>query len=156
MCAQVVLARSGQAPNHTPQLSLRQPHARSINHQTTWGHALNDAYSCTPMRAISYSTARAQLAGTMNKVCEDHEPVVITRRGEPSVVMLSPEDDKAMEETSYLLRSPANAQRLLRSIASLNSGGGEEHNDAMPWLATGLVASTTSIESFTPSTTASC
>ena len=80
------------------------------------------------MHAISYSTARAQLAGTMNKVCEDHEPVVITRRGEPSVVMLSLEDYKAMEETSYLLRSPANAQRLLGSIASLNSGGGEEHN----------------------------
>jgi antitoxin YefM len=80
------------------------------------------------MHAISYTTARAQLAGTMNKVCEDHEPVVITRRGEPSVVMLSLEDYKAMEETSYLLRSPANAQRLLRSIASLNSGGGEEHN----------------------------
>ena len=53
----------------------------------------------------------------MNKVCENHEPVVITRRGE--------------EETTFLLRSPANAQRLLRSIACLNSGGGEEH-DLLP------------------------
>ncbi|MCP9774049.1 type II toxin-antitoxin system prevent-host-death family antitoxin [Cyanobium sp. HWJ4-Hawea] len=79
------------------------------------------------MNAISYSMARAQLAGTMNKVCEDHEPVVITRRGEPAVVMLSLEDYRAMEETTYLLRSPANAQRLLSSIASLNSGGGEDH-----------------------------
>ena len=79
------------------------------------------------MNAISYSTARAQLAGTMNQVCEDHEPVVITRRGEPAVVMLSLEDYKALEETSYLLRSPENAQRLMRSIASLNSGQGEEH-----------------------------
>lgn len=69
------------------------------------------------MDAISYSTARPHLAGTMNKVCENHEPVVITRRGE--------------EETSFLLRSPANAQRLLRSIACLNSGGGEEH-DLLP------------------------
>ena len=49
------------------------------------------------MEAISYSTARAHLAGTMNKVRENHEPVVITRRGE--------------EETTFLLRSPANAQR---------------------------------------------
>ena len=69
------------------------------------------------MDAISYSTARAHLAGTMNKVCENHEPVVITRRGE--------------EETTFLLRSAANAQRLLRSIACLNSGGGEEH-DLLP------------------------
>ena len=84
-----------------------------------------------PMNAISYSTARAHLAGTMNQVCEDHEPVVITRRGEPAVVMLSLEDYKAMEETSYLLRSPANAQRLMRSITSLNSNQGEEH-DLLP------------------------
>ena len=83
------------------------------------------------MQAISYSAARAQLAGTMNRVCEDHEPVVITRRGEPAVVMLSLEDYKAMEETTYLLRSPANAQRLLSAIGSLNSGGGEEH-DLLP------------------------
>ena len=83
------------------------------------------------MDAISYSTARAHLAGTMNKVCENHEPVVITRRGEPAVVMLSLADYKAMEETTFLLRSPANAQRLLRSIASLSSGGGEEH-DLLP------------------------
>jgi antitoxin YefM len=69
------------------------------------------------MDAISYSTARAHLAGTMNKVCENHEPVVITSRGE--------------KETTFLLRSPANAQRLLRSIACLNSGGGEEH-DLLP------------------------
>jgi antitoxin YefM len=78
------------------------------------------------MHAISYSTARAQLTGTMNKVCDDHEPMVITRRGEPVVVILSLEDYKAMEKTTYLLRSPANAQRLLRSISSLTSGG-EDH-----------------------------
>ena len=42
-------------------------------------------------------------------------------------MILSLEDYKAMEETTYLLGSPANAQRLLRSIASLNSGGGEDH-----------------------------
>jgi len=53
----------------------------------------------------------------MNKVCENHEPVVITHRGE--------------DATTFLLRSAANAQRLLRSIACLNSGGGEEH-DLLP------------------------
>jgi antitoxin YefM len=79
------------------------------------------------MDAISYTAARANLAGTMSRVCDDHEPVVISRRGEPSVVMLSLEDFQALEETAYLLRSPANARRLLRSIASLEAGQGQEH-----------------------------
>ncbi|MCP9886720.1 type II toxin-antitoxin system prevent-host-death family antitoxin [Cyanobium sp. ATX 6A2] len=78
------------------------------------------------MDAISYTAARANLAGTMSRVCDDHEPVVITRRGEPAVVMLSLEDFKALEETAYLLRSPANAQRLLQSIAALEAGRGKE------------------------------
>ena len=78
------------------------------------------------MDAISYSAARAKLASTMDRVCEDHEPLIITRNGEPSVVMLSLEDYNALEETAHLLRSPVNAQRLLRAIAALESGGGEE------------------------------
>ena len=74
------------------------------------------------MDAITYSTARANLARTMDRVCEHHEPVIITRNGEQAVVMLSLEDYKALEETSYLLRSPANARRLLASIEQLASG----------------------------------
>ena len=65
------------------------------------------------MDAITYSNARANLANTMNRVCEDHEPLIITRNSEQSVVMLSLEDFNALEETAYLLRSPANARRLL-------------------------------------------
>jgi antitoxin YefM len=76
------------------------------------------------MDAMTYSTARANLAGVMNRVCEDHEPLIITRNGEQSVVMLSLDDYKALEETAYLLRTPANARRLLTSIAQLNSGEG--------------------------------
>ncbi|QDA56452.1 type II toxin-antitoxin system Phd/YefM family antitoxin [Thermomonas aquatica] len=76
------------------------------------------------MDAITYSTARANLADTMDRVCEDHEPIIITRNGEQAVVMMSLEDFKALEETSYLLRSPKNARRLLESIASLESGNG--------------------------------
>lgn len=78
------------------------------------------------MDAISYSAARANLAKTMDRVCEDHEPVIITRNGEQSVVMLSLEDYKALEETAYLLRSPANARRLLASVAQLTEGKGTE------------------------------
>jgi antitoxin YefM len=62
----------------------------------------------------------------MKKVCESHDPVIITRQKEDSVVMLSLEDFKALEETSYLLRVPANARRLLESIAELEKGGGSE------------------------------
>jgi antitoxin YefM len=78
------------------------------------------------MDAISYSTARANLATTMNRVCEDHEPLIITRNGQPSVVMLSLEDFTALEETSYLLRSPTNAKRLMTAIEQLTAGKGTE------------------------------
>jgi antitoxin YefM len=71
------------------------------------------------MDSISYTKARAQLAKTMDDVCESHEPVIITRGGEESVVMISLEDYKALEETAYLLRSPRNARRLIEAIAEL-------------------------------------
>lgn len=78
------------------------------------------------MDAISYTAARANLASTMKKVCDDHSPVIITRKSESPVVMLSLEDYQAMEETAYLLRSPANARQLLDSITELESGGGTQ------------------------------
>ena len=77
------------------------------------------------MDAITYSAARANLADTMDRVCEDHEPIIITRNGEQAVVMMSLEDFKALEETSYMLWSPWNARRLLESIATLESGKGQ-------------------------------
>ena len=77
------------------------------------------------MDAISYTAARANLAATMNRVCDDHEPLIITRNSEQSVVMMSLDDYKALEETAYLLRSPKNAQRLLASIAQLDAGQGK-------------------------------
>ncbi|MCP5319903.1 MAG: type II toxin-antitoxin system prevent-host-death family antitoxin [Pseudomonadales bacterium] len=77
------------------------------------------------MDAITYSTARAKLADTMDRVCHDHEPIIITRNGEQSVVMMSLDDFKALEETSYLLRSPKNARQLLESIAALEAGRGK-------------------------------
>jgi antitoxin YefM len=78
------------------------------------------------VEAISYTNARSNLAKTMEKVCEDHDPVIITRRNENSVVMMSLEDFQALEETAYLLRSPKNARRLLESIGQLESGEGTE------------------------------
>ena len=66
------------------------------------------------------------LAKTMEKVSEDHDVVIITRRNESSVVMLSLEDFQALEETAYLLRSPKKARRLLEAIIQLESNGGTE------------------------------
>ena len=78
------------------------------------------------MNAITYTNARSRLADTMDQVCEDHEPVIITRSGRQAVVMMSLDDYKALEETAYLLRSPKNARRLLESIEELERGGGVE------------------------------
>jgi antitoxin YefM len=78
------------------------------------------------MDAMTYTTVRANLANTMDRVCNDHEALIITRNGEQSVVMLSLEDFKALEETAYLLRTPANAKRLLSAVAQLNTGKGVE------------------------------
>lgn len=78
------------------------------------------------MDAISYTAARANLAKTMEQVCNDHAPVIITRKSEEPVVMMSLEDYQAMQETTYLLRSPANARNLLESIAELEGGQGTE------------------------------
>ena len=75
--------------------------------------------------AISYSYARANLAATMDRVCEDREPLIITRNGEQSVVMLSLDDYNAMEETAFLLRNRENARQLMESIRQLESGKGK-------------------------------
>jgi antitoxin YefM len=78
------------------------------------------------MDAISYTAVRANLASAMDRVCDDHEALIITRNGERSVVMLSLEDYKALEETAYLLRTPANAKRVLAAVAQLKAGEGVE------------------------------
>jgi len=74
------------------------------------------------MTAMTYTAARENLASTMDRVCVDHEPVIITRNRDQAVVMLSLDDYESLQETAYLLRTPANAKRLITSIESLNSG----------------------------------
>ena len=73
------------------------------------------------MDAFSYSEARANLKTIMQRVVEDHEPVVITRQGAEAVVIVSLSDWRAIEETVHLLSSPANALRLRESIAQLET-----------------------------------
>lgn len=76
------------------------------------------------MNAITYTAARENLAATMDRVCEDSEAVIITRNRDQAVVMISLEEYKALEETAYLTRSPANARRLIESTLSLEKGKG--------------------------------
>ena len=76
------------------------------------------------MKTITYTAARQNLAKTMENVCNDHAPVIVTRKTTDSVVIMSLEDYEALEETAYLLRSPQNTKRLIESIAQLENGKG--------------------------------
>ena len=78
------------------------------------------------MQTISYTKARNNLACEMDRVVSDHDCTVITRSNRPSVVLMSLDDYEAWQETAYLLASPANAERLLRSIDELDAGKGVE------------------------------
>ena len=78
------------------------------------------------MNTITYTSARSNLAQTMDKVCDDHAPVIITLKADKPVVMMSLDDYDALEETAYLLRSPKNARRLLESIVQLEADKGTE------------------------------
>jgi antitoxin YefM len=78
------------------------------------------------MKAITYTAARQNLAKTMEEVCKDHAPVLVTRKKSDSVVIMSFEDYAALEETAYLLRSPKNTRRLIESVVQLEDGKGTE------------------------------
>ena len=78
------------------------------------------------MRTISYSEARQNLSATMMKTVEDHAPILITRQNGEACVLMSLEEYNSLEETAYLLRSPANAKRLMNAIESLKAGEGAE------------------------------
>ncbi|MGJ8619156.1 MAG: type II toxin-antitoxin system Phd/YefM family antitoxin [Methylophilaceae bacterium] len=79
------------------------------------------------MDTLSYSAFRTQLAGVLDKVNNDHKPMMITRQnGKPAVVM-SLEDFQSYEETAYLMANPENAKRLNRSIQEIEAGNTTSH-----------------------------
>jgi antitoxin YefM len=84
------------------------------------------------MDVFSYSDTRANLKDVMDRVVEDHAPVVITRQKAESVVMVSLADWNAMEETLHLLSRSTNRTRLLAAIEELEQGGGDAHGLAVP------------------------
>jgi len=80
------------------------------------------------MDAISYSAARKNLVKTMEQVCDDHSPIIVTRKNARAVVIMSLDDFNAVQETAYLLRSPANAERLRQSIKQAEEGKVTSHD----------------------------
>jgi antitoxin YefM len=77
---------------------------------------------------MSYTESRARYAEVLDSVVNDREEIVITRAGHEPVVMVSLADFESLRETAYLLRSPANARRLLDAMERLETGAGEEHS----------------------------
>lgn len=80
------------------------------------------------MKTLSYTESRARYAEVLDAVVNDREEVVITRAGHEPVVIVSLADFESLRETAYLMRSPANARRLLDAMERLESGRGEEHD----------------------------
>jgi antitoxin YefM len=76
---------------------------------------------------MSYTESRARYAEVLDSVTENREEVVITRAGHEPVVIMSLDDYESLRETAYLMRSPANARRLLDAMERLENGAGEEH-----------------------------
>jgi antitoxin YefM len=79
------------------------------------------------MSHVSYTELRANLAKYMDEVCESRDALLVTRQNARSVVLISQDEYEAMMETLHLLRSPANAARLIRSIQEADSGNLIEH-----------------------------
>lgn len=80
------------------------------------------------MKTMSYTESRANYAEMLDGVVNDREEVVITRAGHEPVVVVSLEDYESLRETAYLMRSPANARRLLDAMERLEAGRGQSHD----------------------------
>jgi len=77
------------------------------------------------MDIVNYSSLRNNLASVLDKVNDDHAPVVITRQNGKAAVIISLEDFKSYEETAYLMSSVKNAKRLNASVAQLEKKRGK-------------------------------
>ncbi|SHJ94886.1 antitoxin YefM [Bradyrhizobium lablabi] len=79
------------------------------------------------MAHVSYTQLRSSLSSYMDEVCDSRTPLFVTRQNGRSVVLMSAEDYEGLMETVHLLKSPANAVRLLRSINDAGSGQADSH-----------------------------
>jgi antitoxin YefM len=104
------------------------------------------------MIEVSYSEARARLAELLDRVTEDREVVHVRRQGnKPGAVIIDADDYASLEETAYLLSSPANARHILRGLVELEAGQGRAYQsvddfwrelDEQPAVAEGAVPAT--------------
>jgi antitoxin YefM len=78
----------------------------------------------------TYTQARAQLASLLNEVTDNREVVIIQRRGADDVAMIAADELTSLLETAHLLRSPANAERLLAALARTRQGSGSPQSIA--------------------------
>ena len=74
------------------------------------------------MDAVSYSDLRQNLKSYMDKVYNDHDPLIITRKNNENLVLLSIDEYNSLIETNYLLGNESNANHLKKSIAQYESG----------------------------------
>ena len=65
----------------------------------------------------TYTHARTHLGALCDEVTDNREIVIIQRRGADDVALIAADELAGLLETAHLLRSPANAQRLLRALA---------------------------------------
>ena len=72
----------------------------------------------------TYTALRENLASYLDRVTDDREVVVVKRRGAPDVAIIAADELAGLEETAHLVRSPANARRLLESLREMNRGRG--------------------------------
>ena len=79
------------------------------------------------MEAVTYTKIRNNFAETMDKVCDDHAPIIVTRQSSQPVVVMSLEDYNAIEETIFLLRHPRNARRLRKAVRDIKNQRFTQH-----------------------------
>lgn len=80
------------------------------------------------MNTMSYTAFRGNLAMALDKVNDDHQPILITRQKGKPAVLISLEDFRGYEETMYLMASPKNAEILNQSIADVRAGKVQQHD----------------------------
>jgi len=80
------------------------------------------------MQITTYTNFRRRLKFYLDTVRNNHAPLVVTSTNSDDVVVMSKADYESMEETFYLLKSPANAARLLKSIEDYEKGLGKERS----------------------------
>lgn len=73
------------------------------------------------MQAITFNQALQNFTTFMDEVSDNHKPLIITHENHKAVVLISLDDFNAWQETDYLMRSPANAQDLLRAVEDINA-----------------------------------